>query len=394
MGKRVFITAAEVSGDLHAAQLIASLNRLAPDIVIEGIGGPAMAAAGAHLHRETVGNAAMTWRGALRAIEVWKILRWTQKYFARDKPDLQICVDSFAMNIHFAKVAHGMGVPVLMYVAPQLWAWREGRMKKLRRNVDQVACVLPFEEAYFRGHGVNATFVGHPLFDELPTDRQLREPGAGRDSGLVVGLLPGSRKSEALHNFPHMLEVAGRICAAIPGVSFLVPTTAATHPVIATRVEQWRQADPARRIEVAQGAFDLMVPKCDLCITVSGTATLHVAGFGVPMIVVYRANPLVWHLAGKWLIKTRTFALVNVLAGGKPPDGSDARDRHIVPEFVPWLGSNEPVARLAIDLLQHPQKRAAQQRKLADLVRSLDRPGASDNVARMALAMLDDRAGN
>jgi lipid-A-disaccharide synthase len=390
MDKRVFITAAEVSGDLHAAQLIASLRRIAPDIVIEGIGGPAMAAAGARLHRETVGKAAMTWRGALRAIEVWKILRWTRKYFAQTKPDLQICVDSFAMNIHFAKTAHAMGVPVLMYVAPQLWAWREGRMKKLRRNVDQVACVLPFEEAYFRGHGVNATFVGHPLFDELPRDRQLREPGTGGDSGLVVGLLPGSRKSESLHNFPHMLDVAGRIVQAIRGVSFLVPTTEATHPVIAPLADEWRRGGTDRRIEYARGAFDQMVPKCDLCITVSGTATLHVAGFGVPMIVVYRANPLVWHLAGKWLIRTRTFALVNVLAGGKPPDGTDARHSHVVPEFVPWLGSNEPVARLAIDLLQHPEKRADQQRKLGELVLSLDRPGASDNVARMALAMLDE----
>ena len=134
-----------------------------------------------------------------------------------------------------------------------------------------------------------------------------------------------------------------------------------------------------------------MVPRCDLCITVSGTATLHVASFGVPMIVVYRASPIAWHGLARWLMKTRTFALVNLLAGGKPPDRSDDRSGHIVPEFVPWYGSNVPVAQLAIELLRHPEQRAAQQAKLRELVRTLDRPGASENVARIALEMMGAR---
>jgi lipid-A-disaccharide synthase len=435
MPKRVFITVAEVSGDHHAAQLIMSLKRLAPDLIIEGIGGPAMAAAGAKLHRETVGNAAMAWRGALRAVEVWQILRWTRNYFATYKPDLQICVDSFAMNIHFAKTAHAMKIPVLMYVAPQLWAWREGRMKKLRRNVDRVACILPFEETYFRSHQVNATFVGHPLFDELPPDRERPAPAPWRrgsdalhhtampdtmegggppppglegespansaksttptassipsaQPGPVIGLLPGSRKSEAVANFSHMLDVAERILAQIPTARFLVPTTTATHPIVMAAVENWREAEPRRQIEFARGEFDTMVPRCDVCLTVSGTATLHVASFNVPMVVVYRVNPIIWNCAGKWLMKTRTFALVNLLAGGKPPHGRDDRAQHIVPEIVPWHGPNEPVARLLLDLLQDSGKRAAQQTNLRELIRTLDRPGASDNVARIALKMM------
>jgi lipid-A-disaccharide synthase len=388
MPKRVFITVAEVSGDHHAAQLISSLTRLAPDLIIEGIGGPAMAAAGAKLHRETVGQAAMTWRGALRAFEIWRILRWTRQYFATFKPDLQICVDSFAMNIHFAKTAHAMKVPVLMYVAPQLWAWREGRMKKLRRNVDRVACILPFEEAYFRAHRVAATFVGHPLFDELPANRNQAKQTDANQTGTTIGLLPGSRKSEATANFLPMLDVAQRIIAQIPTARFLVPTTAATHPVVAQAVEAWRKADSGRQIEFALGEFDTMVPRCDICITVSGTATLHVASFNVPMIVVYRVDPIAWHCAGRWLMKTRTFALVNLLAGGRPPDGTEDPSQHIVPEFVPWTGSIEPVAEMAIDFLQNPDKRAAQQKKLAELVRTLDHPGASDGVARMALEMM------
>src|SRR5688572_16200058 len=121
-GRRVFITAAEVSGDKHAAQLVTALRRLDPGLVIEGLGGPEMAAAGAKVHRETVGNAAMGWRGALRAFEVLGLLKWTREHFRINKPDLQIGVDSPSMNFHFAKLARRMDVPVMQYVAPQLWA--------------------------------------------------------------------------------------------------------------------------------------------------------------------------------------------------------------------------------------------------------------------------------
>jgi len=428
--RRVFITVAEVSGDMHAAHLIRSLRQLDPTLQIEGLGGPAMRAAGATIHHETVGKAAMGAAGFLRAFEVIRLIRWTKQYFRQHPPDLQICCDSPAMNFHFAKLARRRGVPVLYYIAPQLWAWREGRMRKLRRSVDHVACILPFEEAYFRGHGVPASYVGHPLFDELAersheqTDPTARaettlplppgeasgsgdRPRVGRGEGWenesasfadghqqfepspspspggrgdqsagplktpTIGLLPGSRRGEANANFPPMLQVAQRIRTAFPGTKFLVPTTAATHPVVT------ELAASAADIEIAQDAFNQMVPSCDLCITVSGTATLHVAGHGVPMLVVYRLNPALWHGAGRWLVRTRTFALVNLLAG-----------THVVREFVPWFGDPAPVADAAIDLLQHPQKLAEQREQLAKLVRTLDRRGASTNVAKLALQLM------
>ena len=363
----------EVSGDVHAAELIAELRRLDPSIVIEGHGGPRMKAAGAVVHRETVTNAAMGAKGALRIFEMLPILKWTKHYFAVNKFDLQICCDSPAMNFHFAKLAKSIGVPVLFYVAPQVWAWREGRVKKMRKCIDRLACILPFEEAYFRGHGINATFVGHPLFDELP-DR-IPHPSAARLAAQppIVGLLPGSRRSEAVANYPKMLHVAEKLRGAFPGIQFLTPTTAATHPVVL----EW--AEDANDIEIAQDAFDKMVPRCDLCITASGTATLHVAGHYVPMIVVYRINPFAWNLAGRWLIRTRTFALVNLLAG---------KDRHLVPEFVPWVGPGDDVAAVAISLLREPALLDAQSAALKKLVDSLDRPGASARVARMGLEMM------
>ena len=398
--RRVFITVAEVSGDRHAAQLIRALRALDPALLIEGHGGPEMAAAGAVLHRETVANAAMGLRGALRAVEVSRLLRWTGEHFDRHRPDLYVGVDSPSMNFHFAKLARARGIPVLQYVAPQLWAWREGRMRKLRRRVDRLACILPFEEPYFRRHGVNATFVGHPLFDQLPPDRGPAPEQKFPHRPPVVGLLPGSRRSEAQANFARMMDVAGRVREAFPDVTFLVPTTGATQPVVEAEVKARGWAAALAREAPSNGAatdpppprsfiygleqFDEMVPRCDLCLTVSGTATLHVAGFGVPMIVVYGASPLVWNLLGRWVIPTRTFALVNVLAAGPRADPT----QHIVPEFVPWYGAVDAVAGLATDYLRHPDKLLAQRRKLLDLVAPLDRPGASENVARLVLEML------
>jgi lipid-A-disaccharide synthase len=201
----------------------------------------------------------------------------------------------------------------------------------------------------------------------------------------VIGLLPGSRKSEAERNFPGLLQAAEQIRKAFPDAQFLVPTVVATHPVVLAELSS--AAPPW--IEFQQDAFDEMVPRCDLCLTVSGTATLHVAGFGVPMIVVYRVSGLTWNLVGRWLVRTRTFALVNVLAAG--PDAS--REQHVVPEIIPWLGDPAPIADLAIDYLKNPQKLESQRAALGKLVASLDKPGASMNVARLAMEMLDSREG-
>jgi lipid-A-disaccharide synthase len=385
MPRRIFITVAEVSGDKHAAQLIRSLKLIEPDLIIEGLGGPEMAAAGAIIHRNTVIKAAMGWRGLLRAFEVMKLLKWTRKHFEANRPDLLIGVDSPSMNFHFARIAHEMKIPVLQYVAPQLWAWAKWRMKKLRRWVDQVACILPFEEEWFRGFGVNAIFVGHPLFDELPPNRGADARDRSAPTAPVIGLLPGSRRSEAEGNFPGLLSAAECIRKEFPSASFLVPTTPATHPI----VERELAARPTKDVTIGLNQFDQMVPRCDLCLTVSGTATLHVASFGVPMVVVYRAGRLVWHAAGRWLVPTRTFALVNLLAKRDPALGADGTaSDHIVQEFVPWFGSGEQIAVPALDMLHHPEKLAVQRGKLQQLIRQLDHPGASEKTARIALEMM------
>jgi lipid-A-disaccharide synthase len=401
MPRRVFITVAEVSGDLHAAELIRSLRQLDPEIIIEGFGGPMMAAAGANILHETTTKAAMTFHAVKRVFEFSRLLKEAKNYYREKKPDLQICVDSSGVNLHFARAAKEAGVKVLYYIAPQLWASREGRMKKVRAYCDHVACILPFEETYYRSHGVNATFVGHPLFDELPAKRSLVPGSRFPDAPPVIGIIPGSRKSEVKANFPHLIEVMKRIRAEIPNACFHIPTTVAGNSIARSMLEKAEfpltksppmfRAAPGEDAKLTEkinwlnqfvvlkvNAFDELIPQCDLCITKSGTSTLHVAAWNVPMIVVYRLNPLVWHLAGRWLVKTKKIALVNILAG----------QIDLVPEFIPWYGSNQPVADCAIDLLKHPEKLAAQREKLADLIRTLDKPGASMNAAKIAMGLM------
>ena len=372
--QRVFITVGEVSGDNHAAGLIASLKRLAPDVVVDAVGGPRMAEAGATIHQETTRKAAMSFHAVKRIAEIRRLEQWLKaRYASPDRPDLHVCVDSSGFNLRFACLAKAAGVPTLYYVAPQLWASREGRIKQMRRCVDRLACIFPFEQEWFTSRGVPATFVGHPLFDSLPADRFKNLPAVRYpDRGPVIGVVAGSRRSEVRENFPPLTEVMLRLAAAHPKARFLLPTTPAGHDIVSatcpTRID----------CHVRQDAFDALIPQCDLVLCKSGTSTVHVAAYGVPMVVVYRINTVLWQTVGRWLVKTPKIAMVNILAGNVD----------VVPEFIPWNGDPAPVAAAALLLLATPERLADMRQRLLDLVGPLDRRGASDHVARLALTML------
>jgi lipid-A-disaccharide synthase len=196
-------------------------------------------------------------------------------------------------------------------------------------------------------------------------------------------------------NFRNMLEVADRVLAAFPEARFLIPTMPVTHGLVQKALRARASSYPAAAGPVDSGLerigpftfgpnrFDELVRQCDLSITVSGTATLHVAGHGVPMIVVYRLNPFIWHLAARWIVKTRTYSLVNLLNSGR---------QNIVPEFIPWYGSNVPVADKVLEYLRNPQLLMDQRDRLLQLIRGLHKPGASRNAAVLAMELMTARA--
>ncbi len=409
------------------------MRELDPSLEFHALGGDALRAAGAIVHHDTVANAAMGLAAFKRAGEVKRLLSWTRAFYAKEKPDLHICCDSWTMNVHFARLAKSFDTKVFYYISPQVWASREGRVAKLKLVADRVASILPFETKFLRDRGVNATFVGHPLFDELAkcespieTDIPNSPPLAGgvggggerrKDSPLrsaaphapppnlpregggvdtrhseratqherstlpfpVIALPCGSRRGVVKNNLPRQLEVARRIKAKFPSATFLIPSTPVTHAI----VEQMIAGLDYVSAEV--NGFDRQIPRCDLAITVSGTATLHIAAHRVPMIIVYYVNRAAWHLIARWLVTIRTYGIVNLLAN----DGDDDPAKHIVPEFMPWFGPVDAVADAAIDLLEHPAKLAEQKSKIDTMLATINQPGASKNAAKIAMELLN-----
>ncbi len=367
----VFISCAEASGDMHAGGLTRSLLAQRPSLQIAGIGGPKLAAGGADVWHDTVSKARFGLTSFLRAGEVLKMLKDLRRRWQRDgAPRLVIGCDSWTMNKHVLKLAREFGASGMYYISPQVWASREGRVKKLAELTKAVACILPFEEQWLRDRGVNATFVGHPLFDHVgtPLTDGVRFP----DRPPHIALNAGSRQNVTKSHLPGLLAAAETLRSLYPGSTFVSPVVPATEQLV-------RDAAPDY-IDVRLDAFDEVIADCDLALTLSGTATLQTAAYHVPMVVVYRANRVLWETIGRVLIKTDTFSLVNLL---------HPRREHVVHELIPWNGKPEPLVAQAQKLLDDPAALRKQRRDLADVVEPLRKRGAGDAAAVMALGLLD-----
>jgi lipid-A-disaccharide synthase len=338
----ILFTAFEPSGDEHAAAVILELRRLMPAARIVALGGERMREAGAELIERTTDQAAML-GGSITKVREQLALRRRFRAWLRDNPvSVHVPTDSPAANWWFCKavkkqtrrsgVDRPAGPKVVHFVAPQVWAWAPWRVSRLRKWSDMVLCVLPFEPQWFAGRDVTAQFVGHPIFDMDLDDESLRWEGVSYPTGQPrMALLPGSRPGEIEANWPVMLEVFRRLQQRFPRIHGLV---AATNLAAADHVRRLTQRTP-EHLGVVVSQPDAVLRWCDLVLTVSGTATLHVTRHRKPMAVLFRVKPLQWHALGRWLVRTRTFTLPNLIAlGGPAPDGQ----AHIVREFVPFTG--------------------------------------------------------
>ncbi len=378
MTKKVFIVAGEASGDLHGADLTRAVLTLDPEVTLMGMGGDQMRQAGVKLLVDAAELAGLGVTETLYRLAAGaRVFRQLRTALATEHPALLILIDFPDFNFWLARASRRIGIPVLYYISPQVWAWRRGRVRTLKRLVQKMVVIFPFEEALYRQAGVPVTFVGHPMVDRLrdvPTRQEARRQLGCDPSDLIVGLLPGSREGEIKYHLPVMKQAVTEIARAEPRVRFFL----AVADVLPPRVVEMLFQESDSRIRAVRGETYRVMRAADLVITASGTATLETGLLGTPMVVVYRVSRLTWW-AGRLLVDVPCIGMVNLVAG-----------RRVVPELLQWDFTPERLARISLELLQKPEALGAIRTALADVRGKLGEEGASLRAAREVLKMLQE----
>jgi lipid-A-disaccharide synthase len=373
----ILIVAGEASADLHAARALTELQRLRPGLRAFGVGGPALRAAGLEALHPAEEISVMGLGEVLPRIpRILAILRDLARAAAERRPRVALLVDLPDFNLRLAAKLKKLGVKVVYYVSPTIWAWRRGRAKKIAKVVDRMLCILPFEPKAYEGTGVAARFVGHPFAERpAPSPPEAYRAELGLPSGrTTIALVPGSRPSEIARIFPHMLGAAERLLALHPGALFVVPVA----PTLSrAQLEAHLAAHEGLDVRLVDGRTAEVVGASDAAIVKSGTSTLEAALMLRPMIVVYRVSWLTY-VVGKLLVKIAWFSLVNLLAG-----------RAVVPELLQREASAERMAAELEALLVDRAVREVQLAGLREVRGLLGEPGAPLRVAEEVAGVLE-----
>jgi len=372
--KTILLSVGDDSGDLHAANLMREVSRLEPDVRFVGFGMERMMEAGLEpLQQNDDHGSAMWLRNVLRIGHFRRRLRLCERRMAQGV-DLVVPVDFGGFNLCLCRRAAARRTPVFYYIPPQVWAHGRYRLKKLRKWITRAGLIYPFEVPLYRNWGVPATYVGHPLFDEIgrnpPAERVVREVEE-RFGECLVGIFPGSRRQEVTAHMPMIVEACRRIRAAVPEAAFALVSTARMRPVVGEllgRGSAIEVLDEVRPTELARASR--------ICITKSGTITLEIASQGTPMVICYRTSPLNW-FAAHGLGDVPWIGLINVLAG-----------RTICPERLMARDGAGWLAEQALRLLTDEGAHAECIRAMADALDGFARPGASRAAAQVVVDLL------
>jgi len=377
---RVFMSVAEPSADAHCGSLIKAVRKKGHEnIEFVGVGGSKMAEAGCEMLEMTVGQAVMTYKAFAEVLHYYKLIRRIRDYLSSHEVDLAVICDSPGHNWHVAKAAKKLGIKTLYYVAPQLWAWGGFRIGKLRRCCDRLCCILPFEAEWFDSRGIDVTYVGNPMVDgiEIVSDRW-RDYERFEAAQLRVALMPGSREAELKDLWVPMQQIAMRLKGVYPHVEFVVVAVDSERQA-GLKARQVAGFDCQYKVATVHGTAG----EVDFSIVASGSATLEVAAAGCPMVIMYQSSRFLWHLLGKHIVKSRYLSLVNILAG-----------KELVPEFMPYFASIEPIVRSIKQLLSDGGELSRVSRELTTLVGPLAAKAASGEVADILVEMLQEQAGS
>lgn len=373
------IVAGEASGDMHGARLVAAIRRRRPDAAFCGVGGSALAAQGVEILYDASQLAVV---GILEVIGHFRYIRQAMSALERrlreQPPGLLILIDYPDFNLLLARKAKKLGIPVFYYISPQVWAWRSGRVRTIRRLVDRMAVILPFEREFYRQHGMEVDFVGHPLLDAIQTETgQCRAEilhGLGLAPGsTLVGILPGSRKREIASMLPVFLAAAGIIRERVPEAIFVLPLAPGLdeEELLANGL-----AGCGLGVRVVQKDRYAVMSACSAVMAASGTVSLELAILDVPMVVSYRLSPLTYFL-GRRLIRVRHASLVNLVA-----------DREVVPELLQHEAVPEKIAAVVMALLEEGAQMREMLAGLAEVRQRLGGAGASERAAELALGLM------
>ncbi|MDP9170355.1 MAG: lipid-A-disaccharide synthase, partial [Acidobacteriota bacterium] len=350
LGNRILISAGEASGDFYAAELVIELRSRHPDLEFFGCAGPKLRAAGVEPVIRTEDLAVAGLVEVLHHLpRIYRKFKLLIRASETRQPKLAILTDSPDFHFRVARKLKKSGIPIIYLVAPQVWAWRKGRVKTMRRIIDRLLCIFPFEEAFFRAHRVPATYIGHPLATRVrPTltrEEFFRKHNLPLDRPLIA-VLPGSRRGEALRHLPELIKAARILLKSDRKLTFLLPASSTCGLQF---FQQPLQGSPIQAIEGE--SWDAMA-WCDVAWAASGTVTVEAALLGAPMVTYYRVTGLSW-LIGRWLVKVPFYSMVNLIA-----------QKRVVPEL---MQSDMTGARMAAEttrLLDDATERAKMKEEL------------------------------
>ena len=388
---KVMIVAGEPSGDLHASHVARQLKALCSDITLFGMGGDQMAAASVKLDLHIRDSAVMGFADVITVLPMFLRKRaYLKQRIREERPDVLLLVDFAEFNMPLAKFARRQDVSVVYYIPPKAWAWRAGRAKKLAKWADIVAAIFPFESEFYRDAGANAAFVGHPLVDFAQTSLTQREARAclnlcgteDDQEAPVIGLMPGSRRSEIQHILPVMLKAAANITEVYPKAQWILPLapgipreSIAEHQQALCR--DWgTQPLQIPSIKIVENQTYTAMQASTLLLVTSGTATLEATCIGTPMIILFRTASVNWHIV-KMLTPLNRSGLPNLIAG-----------RDIVPELLQTALTPDALTALALDFLRHPEKREEQREALQSVYAQLGAAGAAERTAELVFLMI------